>query len=105
MRMEGNVEGALLAHTKGKNQSTNNSGKNPTKSNGWKKEKTVMKKGWKDKFSPCTHCKKTNHTEKFCWYRSGVKCNACNQMGHVEKVCKIKAQQAQVIEKEQETNE
>ncbi|WRX23007.1 Reverse transcriptase [Theobroma cacao] len=44
----------------------------------------------KDKYPSCPHCKKSNHTPKYYWYRPHVKCRGCNQLGHVEKVCKVK---------------
>ncbi|KAK6161466.1 hypothetical protein DH2020_004847 [Rehmannia glutinosa] len=49
--------------------------------------------GKNEKYPPCPNCKKTNHSENFCWYRPDVKCRACNQLGHMEKVCKNKANQ------------
>lgn len=44
----------------------------------------------KDKYPPCPHCKKCNHTPKYCWYRTNARCRPCDQIGHVEKVCKNK---------------
>lgn len=53
----------------------------------------------RSKYPPCPYCKKTNHTDKFCWYRPGVQCKLCKQFGHVDKVCKINQNQpAQVTE-------
>nr|KYP36444.1 Retrovirus-related Pol polyprotein from transposon TNT 1-94 [Cajanus cajan] len=88
LRMEENVEGVFVVNTK---EESNRGG------------------GWKDKYPPCSYCKKKNDTENFCWFRPGVKCRACNQLGHVEKVCKSKAkqqgQQAQVVEHEEQNKE
>nr|KYP33438.1 hypothetical protein KK1_045707 [Cajanus cajan] len=53
-------------------------------------EKRNNEKGWKNKFPPCCHCKKNNHTENFCWSRPNIKCRVYNQFGHMEKVCKNK---------------
>ncbi|KAL4361718.1 hypothetical protein GQ457_04G023000 [Hibiscus cannabinus] len=46
-------------------------------------------------FSCCPYCKKTNHPQKRCWWRSDVKCNRCGQLGHVEKICKSSQQQGE----------
>ncbi|EOY26093.1 Uncharacterized protein TCM_027488 [Theobroma cacao] len=43
-----------------------------------------------DKYPPCPHYKKKNHTSKYCWYWPNVKCRSYNQLGYVEKVCKAK---------------
>ncbi|WRX07951.1 hypothetical protein QQP08_000438, partial [Theobroma cacao] len=57
----------------------------------------------------CYYCKKTNHAEKYCWFRPNVKCRKCNQLGHVEKVCKNKFaqqnQQAKVSKEAKTTKE
>lgn len=45
------------------------------------------------KYPPCFYCKKTNHTEKFCWYKPGIQCKLCKQFSHVDKVCKINQNQ------------
>ena len=55
-----------------------------------KKEGENSKEGGKKKFPPCSHCKKTTHLERYCWYRPDIKYNACKQMGHLEKVCRNK---------------
>ena len=39
-------------------------------------------------FPPCQHCKKTNHLQKYYWWRPDVRCRKCNQLGHMEKICK-----------------
>ncbi|EOY15753.1 Gag-pol polyprotein-like protein [Theobroma cacao] len=44
----------------------------------------------KKTFPPYSHGKKTNHIEKFCWFKPNVECKKCHQQGHVEKVCKNK---------------
>lgn len=42
-----------------------------------------------DRFPPCFHCKKKNHTN-----RPNVECSACHQKGHAEKECKAKKSEA-----------
>nr|KYP33315.1 hypothetical protein KK1_045844 [Cajanus cajan] len=49
LRMEGNIEGAFVTYVRGKKQ-----------------EKGNKEKGWKNKYPPCYHYKKNNHTEYFC---------------------------------------
>ncbi|XP_020214488.1 uncharacterized protein LOC109798576 [Cajanus cajan] len=112
LRMEENVEGAFAANTKGKDQGSNSFGKKPfggKKGKGKKEEDRNKGGAWKEKYPPCPHCKKKNHTENFCWFRPGVKCRACNQLGHVEKVCKnkvkLQGQQAQVAEHQEQIEE
>jgi hypothetical protein len=57
-------------------------------------------------FPPCQHCKKTNHSQNYCWWRPDVKCRKCNQLGHMEKICKNRTNQqheeAQVANQQQE---
>ena len=57
-------------------------------------------------FPPCQHCKKTNHSQNYCWWRPDVKCRKCNQLGHMEKICKNRTNQqheeAQVADQQQE---
>ncbi|XP_044475713.1 uncharacterized protein LOC123203416 [Mangifera indica] len=66
-------------------------------------------RGKKGRFSPCLHCKKTSHTEKYYWYRPEIQCRGCKEFGHMEKVCKNKGkttqQQAKVAENLQEKQE
>ncbi|XP_016730377.1 uncharacterized protein [Gossypium hirsutum] len=45
-------------------------------------------------FPPCAHCRKTTHSEKYCWYGPDIQCRKCKQFGHVEKVYKGKANEA-----------
>ena len=81
---------------------------NGKKQIGWKKGKEKKENesnkdsGKKSKYPPCSHCKKANHTENYCWLRPKVKCRACNQLGHVEKICKNKGNQAHVVEEHEE---
>ncbi|KAG8499415.1 hypothetical protein CXB51_005894 [Gossypium anomalum] len=99
-RQEDHPEGAFQAKAK-ENSSSSHKGKKP-----WldKRDKPRRDSG-KRKFPPCVHCKKTTHSEKFCWFRPDIQCRSCKQFGHVEKVCKNKPKapaqqqiQAQAVE-------
>ena len=95
MRKEENVEDALKA----KSESSGG------------KDKKFMEKYNSSKFSnvnkgassPCTHCKKSNHHPKKCWWRPDIKCRKCGIMGHMEKVCK--SQQSEVAKAHIEEND
>ncbi|KAL6312714.1 hypothetical protein AAG906_024672 [Vitis piasezkii] len=41
----------------------------------------------KENFLLCSHCNRTNHAEKDCWYKGKppFNCNFCNKLGHNEK--------------------
>lgn len=105
------IEEAFQAKLKGKQPSSSGGRKQP----GEKKEKekkdgdSHKSRGRRERYPPCPNCKKTSHTENFCWWRPSVKCRACNQLGHVEKVCKNKAnqqgQQAQIAENQEQDEE
>ncbi|XP_016720865.1 uncharacterized protein [Gossypium hirsutum] len=84
-RQEDHLEGAFQAKAK-ENSSTNQKEKKP-----WldKRDKPRRDSG-KRKFPPYVHCKKTTHSERFCWFRPDIQCRSCKQFGHVEKVCKNK---------------
>ncbi|KAL4385649.1 hypothetical protein GQ457_15G008540 [Hibiscus cannabinus] len=60
-----------------------------------RKKKNNVKDGEKKKHPPCSHCKKTTHLEKYCWFRPDIQCRSCKQLGHMERVCKNKFQQQQ----------
>nr|CAN72453.1 hypothetical protein VITISV_008931 [Vitis vinifera] len=64
MRGDKTTEGAFQANHKGKN-SGNLQGKKFFKNNKGKVEGSSRK----GKFSPCSHCRRTNHAEKDCWYK------------------------------------
>ena len=63
-------------------------------------------------YSPCSHCRRTNHAEKDCWYKHkpSFKCSFCNNLVHSEKFCRAKnrqphqpiQQQVNVTEEEKE---
>lgn len=46
----------------------------------------------KKNFSPCSHCRRTNHAKKDCWYKDkpSFHCTFCNNLDHNEKYCKAK---------------
>ena len=48
------------------------------------------------KFPSCPYCKKSNHPQKRCWWRSDVRCHKCGQLGHVKRICKSQQQQGEV---------
>ncbi|XP_022717661.1 uncharacterized protein LOC111276114 [Durio zibethinus] len=65
-------------------------GKMQTESKG-RKQGDQRNKGFrnnekKGKFSPCSHCKKTTHLEKYCWYRPDIQYKYYKQLGHIEKL-------------------
>ncbi|XP_047266818.1 uncharacterized protein LOC124897675 [Capsicum annuum] len=64
--------------------------------------KAAKRKPWtesskKGKFSPCFHCKRTNHQENDCWFKEKplIQCKFCRKMDHIEKNCKAKQNQPQ----------
>lgn len=63
LKDEDSVENALVAKTKGLKAKSESSKKNSAK--GTKSGSAKQGKSH-DKFPPCTHCKKTNHTPKYC---------------------------------------
>ena len=65
MRGEASIEGGLYVKAKSPGGGSNNRQND-------------------DIFQPCAHCKKTNHPQIRCWWRSDVKCRKCGNMGHVE---------------------
>ena len=110
MRDEEEIEGAFQAKYREKN-SANMVIKKPFKSAEAKTERLTQGQV----FTPCSHCKRTNHDEKDCWYKNkpAIKCNFCNFLGHSEKFCRAKKklsqepiqQQALVTEAEKEEDE
>ena len=92
MRGDEATEGAFQANHKGKSAG-NLQGKKFFKNNKGKTEGSSIK--WN--FSPCSHCSRTNHAEKDCWYKGKppFNCNCCNKLGHCEKYCRAKKKQSQ----------
>lgn len=43
----------------------------------------------KGKFPPCKFCSKTNHLEKYCWFKgkSPIQCHFYKKLGHIERHC------------------
>ncbi|KAJ8643914.1 hypothetical protein MRB53_005662 [Persea americana] len=82
MRQEGSVDGAFHVTSqnnmrkKEKQSNSNNSSNNTT-------------------VPPCPHCKKSNHPQKRCRWRTDIKCHKCGQLGHVERICKSPRQQGE----------
>lgn len=94
LRMEDQVNGALLAKMKGKSQIYS-----VGKKEKYKREREGSSNSNKEadgrsgKYPPCPNCKKTNHLEKYCWFRPNTQCRFCKEFGHMEKVCKAKKKQ------------
>lgn len=91
-RMEESSEEAFLVKQKGKlveevKKAASNS------FNKGKQHANRRKGGRRANFPPCPTCNKTNHLEKDCWQKSGVKppqCGYCKKLGHVDKNCRLK---------------
>ena len=84
MRKEESMEGAFQAKVKnsggGKDKKNNNKkNNNKTGNNNENKDET---------FPSCPHYKKTNHSQRKCWWRPNVKCRKCGKIGHMEQICK-----------------
>ncbi|KAG8480419.1 hypothetical protein CXB51_025096 [Gossypium anomalum] len=98
-RQEEHSEGAFQAKAR-ENSNSSQKGKKP-----WLEKKEKLRRdSSRRSYPPCTHCKRTTHSEKFCWRRPDVQCWKCKQFGHVEKLCRNKGKaptqqdQAQVVE-------
>ncbi|KAG8481821.1 hypothetical protein CXB51_027173 [Gossypium anomalum] len=98
-RQEEHSEGAFQAKAR-ESSNSNQKGKKP-----WLEKKDKSRRdSSRRSYPPCTHCKRTTHSEKFCWRRPDVQCWKCKQFGHVEKLCRNKGKapthqdQAQVVE-------
>ena len=96
MRNDEDTEGAFQANHKGKNYG-NHQGKKPFKYNKGKAAGSSSTPEIKGNFAPCSHCKRTNHAEKDCFYKDKrpYHCNFCNKLGHTEKYCRAKKRQSQ----------
>ncbi|XP_074346360.1 uncharacterized protein LOC141685138 [Apium graveolens] len=48
-------------------------------------------------FSPCSHCRRTNHVDKDCWYKDkpSIHCNFCKKLGHNKKYYRAKKKQSE----------
>ncbi|XP_021630936.1 uncharacterized protein LOC110628530 isoform X1 [Manihot esculenta] len=91
-RMEESSEEAFLVKQKGKlAEEAKKAGSNSF--NKGKQHANRRKGGRRTNFLPCPTCNKTNHLEKDCWQKSGVKspqCGFCKKLGHVDKNCRLK---------------
>ncbi|XP_017972509.1 PREDICTED: uncharacterized protein LOC108661131 [Theobroma cacao] len=65
-----------------------------TKKNYKDKDKKITQSGQssnkKNKYKPCSYCKKRNHTNDYYWFKPNAKCKICSQSRHTDKVCKNK---------------
>ena len=61
------------------------------------KELTTQSRTKREKFPPCASCKRTNHLEKYCWFKGKppIQCSFYKKLGHIEKNCRAKQNQAQ----------
>ena len=84
------TKGAFQAREKEKAQSGGKGRKQPGAAKHRKEAASSRDEGKKDKYPPCSHCKKSTHLEKYFWFRPNIQCRLCKQMGHVERVCKNK---------------
>ena len=87
MRGDEATKGAFQANHKGKS-SGNQQGKKFFKNNKGKAKGSSRK----ENFLSCSHCNKTNHAKKDCWYKGKppFNCNFCNKLGHSEKYYRTK---------------
>ncbi|XP_059284754.1 uncharacterized protein LOC132038045 [Lycium ferocissimum] len=92
---ENSSEIALIVVQRSKAQSDGDSKRQSNGRNGKEKKDQYNNRGrfQRSKSPPCPYCKKTNHAEKFCWYRPEVQCRVCKQFVHVDKVCKTNQNQ------------
>ena len=92
MRGDEATESAFQANHKGKSFG-NLQGKKFFKNNKGKVERSSRK----ENFLSCSHCSRTNHAEKDCWYKGKphFNCNLYNKIGHSEKYWRAKKKQSQ----------
>nr|XP_048332204.1 uncharacterized protein LOC125423053 [Ziziphus jujuba var. spinosa] len=97
IRQEEASKSAFLALQKGKSPANNNQRKQQGGGSNDKGRDGVSanREGERKKFVMCSHCKKDNHSKKYCCFTPNVQCRACKQLGHVEKVCKNKGKPIQ----------
>ena len=77
------MEGALQAkaESSGGGKDRNNKKKKKVDNNNNNKNKD-------ETYPACPYCKKTNYSQRKCWWRPDVKCRKCGKIGHMEQVCK-----------------
>ena len=94
IRDEEVAEAAFQAQHKGKQPMKDNRRMEGDKLEKGKPRKESSKRG---KFPPCSHCKRTNHQEKDCWFKGKppIQCRFCRKMGHIEKNCRARQNQPQ----------
>ena len=94
IRDEEVAEAPFQAQHKGKQPMKDNRRMEGDKLEKGKPRKESSKRG---KFPPCSHCKRTNHQEKDCWFKGKppIQCRFCRKMGHIEKNCRARQNQPQ----------
>ncbi|XP_060673929.1 uncharacterized protein LOC132804054 [Ziziphus jujuba] len=107
IRQEEALESAFLALQKGKAPTNNNQRKQQGggSNDEGRYDVGTNREGERKKFVKCSHCKKDNHSEKYCWFRPNVQCRACRQLRHIKKVCKNKGGPMQQAHQVQVANE
>ena len=50
----------------------------------------------------CDICKRSNHTEKDCWFKGKPQCHHCKKFGHLQKDCRFRNQQQANVSGEKE---
>ncbi|KAK5811395.1 hypothetical protein PVK06_026725 [Gossypium arboreum] len=89
--MEEHPEGAFQARSRESSSSSSSSSSSYKGKKPWLEKKEKWKKNAaKKKFTPCTHCKKSTHLEKYCWYKTDIQCRSCKQLGHIDKVARTR---------------
>ena len=75
MRKEETMESALQARAessrRAKDRNNNKKKKKIGNNNNRNKDET---------YPACPHCKKTNHSQRKCWWRPDVKCRKCGKI-------------------------
>ncbi|KAJ4728947.1 Retrovirus-related Pol polyprotein from transposon TNT 1-94 [Melia azedarach] len=91
VRLESQTEGAFQAkHSSRSFNSKDDKRVFGDKSHRGKVVEAEQRELGKGRFSPCSHCKKTNHHETSCWKKA--QCRVCKKIGHIAKYCKLKSE-------------
>ena len=73
LRQENIIEGIFQMQTLQSNKDKNQFSKKKSKN----REKSSKEGPQQKKYPTCSHCKKTTHLEKYCWWRPGAMCGNC----------------------------
>ena len=86
-RNESSIESAFQSKLKLKTPKTSDGSMRKYESN---KQRSQANQQERKNYPPCGICKKTNHLEKYCFFRGKQQCTHCKRYGHVEKDCRWK---------------